>query len=165
MTEFEERLTHEYSKLAEQYAQEQKERSAQVESLGTQVRQWAEQYAREQTRRGDQVGELGSARAAVSRSIRTRAESAHRVGEYARGATTTTGRTCHDLDHRIRRAVEERQQNDRRLQQCYERIGNTYSMIHPEAEKKRKDGDRPDRVEGLIESRIQNRMRSRDIEL
>ena len=105
--------------------------------------------------------ELGSARAAVSRSIRTRAESAHRVGEYARGATTTNGRTCHDLDHRIRRAVEERQQNDRRLQQCYERVGNTYSLIHPEAEQKRKDGDRPDRVEGLIESRIQNRMRSR----
>ena len=54
---------------------------------------------------------------------------------------------------------------DRRLQQCYERVGNTYSMIHPEAEQKRKDGDRPDRVEGLIESRIQNRMPSRDIEL
>ena len=40
-------------------------------------------------------------------------------------------------------------------------------MIHPEAEQKRKDGDRPDRVKGLIENRIQNRMRSRsyDIEL
>ena len=34
-------------------------------------------------------------------------------------------------------------------------------MIHPEAEQKRKDGDRPDRVEGLIESRIQGKMRSR----
>ena len=33
--------------------------------------------------------------------------------------------------------------------------------MRPEAEQKRKDGDRPDRVEGLIESRIQNRMRSR----
>ena len=60
MTEFEERLTHECSKLAEQYAQEQKERSAQVERLGKQVRQWAEQYAREQTRRGDQVASLGA---------------------------------------------------------------------------------------------------------
>ena len=40
-------------------------------------------------------------------------------------------------------------------------------MIHPEAEQKRKDGDRPDRVEGLTESRIQNRMRSlgHDIDL
>ena len=41
----------------------------------------------------------------------------------------------------------------------------TDRVIHSEAEQKRKDGDRPDRVEGLIESRIQNRMRSRDIEL
>ena len=35
-------------------------------------------------------------------------------------------------------------------------------MIHVEAKQKRKDGDRPDRVAGLIESRIQKRMRSRD---
>ena len=60
MTEFEERLTHEYSTLAKQYAQEQKALSAQVASLGTQVRQWAEQYAREQTRLGDQVASLGA---------------------------------------------------------------------------------------------------------
>ena len=106
MTEFEERLTHEYSKLAEQYAQEQKELSAQVESLGKQVRQLAE-------------------------AIRAGAESAHRVGEYARGATTTAGRTCHDLDRRLRLAFGERQQNDRRLQRCYEGIERTFSMIHP----------------------------------
>ena len=37
-------------------------------------------------------------------------------------------------------------------------------MIHVEAEQKRKDGDRPDRVEGLIESRIQKRMRSLDFD-
>ena len=36
-------------------------------------------------------------------------------------------------------------------------------MIHVEAEQKRKDGDRLDRVAGLIESRIQKRMRSRDV--
>ena len=47
MTEFEERLTHEYSKLAEQYAQEQKELSAQVASLGKHVRRLAEQSAQE----------------------------------------------------------------------------------------------------------------------
>ena len=41
--ELEERLTHEYSKLAGQYAQEQKELSAQVESLGKQVRRLADQ--------------------------------------------------------------------------------------------------------------------------
>ena len=105
--------------------------------------------------------ELGKAGAAVGRAIRAGAESAHRVGEYARGATTTTGRTCHDLDRRLRLAFGERQQNDRRLQRCYEGIERTFSLIHPEAEQKRKDGDRPDRVEGLIESRIQNRIRSR----
>ena len=47
MTEFEERLTHEYSKLAEQYAQEQKELSAQVASLGAHVRRLADQSAQE----------------------------------------------------------------------------------------------------------------------
>ena len=43
----------------------------------------------------------------------------------------------------------------------------TDRVIHSEAEQKRKDGDRPDRVEGLIESRIQNRIRSHshDIDL
>ena len=34
-------------------------------------------------------------------------------------------------------------------------------MIHGEAEQKRKAGDQPDRVAGLIESRIQSRARSR----
>ena len=34
-------------------------------------------------------------------------------------------------------------------------------MIHPEAERKRQAGDQPDRVAGLVESRIQNRARSR----
>ena len=103
----------------------------------------------------------------LGRAIRTGAESTHRVGEYARGATTTTGRTCHGLDRRLRLAFGERQQNDRRLQQCYEGVGRTFSLIHSEAAQKRKDGDRPDRVEGLIESRIQNRIRSHshDIDL
>ena len=32
-------------------------------------------------------------------------------------------------------------------------------MIHGEAEQKRQAGDQPDRVAGLIESRIQNRSR------
>ena len=110
---------------------------------------------------------LGRASATVGRSLRTGAESAHRVGEYARETTTANGRTCHDLDRRLRLAFGERQQNDRRLQQCYEGVGNTYSLIHPEAAQKRKDGDRPDRVEGFIESRIQNRIRSlgHDIDL
>ena len=110
---------------------------------------------------------LGRASATVGRSLRTGAESAHRVGEHARETTTANGRTCHDLDRRLRLAFGERQQNDRRLQQCYEGVGRTFSLIHSEAAQKRKDGDRPDRVEGLIESRIQNRIRSHshDIDL
>ena len=48
MTEFEERLTHEFSTLAAQYAQEQKQLSGQVASLGEQVRHLVAQYAREQ---------------------------------------------------------------------------------------------------------------------
>ena len=49
MTEFEQRLTDEFSKLAEQHAQEQKELSAPVASLGKRVRQLAGQYGQEQT--------------------------------------------------------------------------------------------------------------------
>ena len=35
-------------------------------------------------------------------------------------------------------------------------------MIHGEAERKRQAGDQPDRVAGLVESRIQDRARSRE---
>ena len=89
------------------------------------------------------------------------AASARQVGEYACGATTIVGHICHDLDQRIRSALEERQHHDRRLEHTYEGYQRALSMIHPEAEQKRKDGDRPDRVEGRIESLIEGRMRSR----
>ena len=145
------------ARLQETYDRVRRALDARVQQAGRAIRAGAERAVRAGR-------ELGQAGAAVGRAIRAGAESAHRVGEYARGATTTTGRTCHDLDRRLRLAFGERQQNDRRLQQCYERVGRTFSLIHPEAEQKRKDGDRPDRVEGLIESRIQNRMRSRDID-
>ena len=49
MTELEQRLTNELSKLAAQYAQDQKRLAGQVERLEEQVRQLAGQYAREQT--------------------------------------------------------------------------------------------------------------------
>ena len=45
MTELEQRLTNEFGKLAEQYAQEQKRLAGQVERLEDQVRQLAGQYA------------------------------------------------------------------------------------------------------------------------
>ena len=142
------------ARLQETYDRVRRALDARVQQAGRAIRAGAERAVRAGR-------ELGQAGAAVGRAIRAGAESAHRVGEYARGATTTTGRTCHDLDRRLRLAFGERQQNDRRLQRCYEGIERTFSMIHPEAEQKRKDGDRPDRVEGLIESRIQNRIRSR----
>ena len=90
--------------------------------------------------------ELGRASATVGRALRTGAERAHQVGEYTR---------------RSRREI------DQQLQGADGRFNRALSVIHVEAEQKRKDGDRPDRVEGLIESRIQNRMRSRshDIDL
>ena len=44
MTELEQRLTNEFGKLAEQYAQEQKRQAGQVERLEEQVRQLAGQY-------------------------------------------------------------------------------------------------------------------------
>ena len=48
MTEFEQRLTHEYGKLAGQYAQGQTRLAGQVVSLEEHVRRLAEQYAQEQ---------------------------------------------------------------------------------------------------------------------
>ena len=48
MTEFEERLTHDYSTLAEQYAQEQQQLSGQVARLAEQVRHLADQQSSDQ---------------------------------------------------------------------------------------------------------------------
>ena len=53
------------------------------------------------------------------------------------------------------------QRNDQRIQRCCEGYERALSVIHPEAEGKRKDGDRWDRVAGRIESLIQARTRSR----
>ena len=54
------------------------------------------------------------------------------------------------------------------MQRVYERVQRarggferTLSLIHAEAEQKRKAGNRGDRVEGRIESLIQGRVRSR----
>ena len=86
--------------------------------------------------------DLGRAGATVGRAIRTGAESAHRVGEYTRRARREIDQQLQDADGRFNRAL---------------------GVIHVEAEQKRKDGDRPDRVEGLLESFLQSRARSLDI--
>ena len=58
MTELEQRLTNEFGKLAEQYADDQRRLAGAVERLEEQVRQLAGQYAREQTQLAPQVESL-----------------------------------------------------------------------------------------------------------
>ncbi len=58
MSELEQRLVKEWSKLAEQYGQDQKRLSGQVERLEKQVRQLAGQYARDQKQLAEQVESL-----------------------------------------------------------------------------------------------------------
>lgn len=86
---------------------------------------------------------LGRAGATVGRAIRAAEESAHRVDGYYRRA------------HQARREI------DRQLQGAHGRFNRAMGMIHPEAERKRNAAGQPDRVAGLVESRIQDRARSR----
>ena len=136
MTELEQRLTNEFGKLAEQYERDQRRLARAVERLEEQVRQLVGQYAREQTQLAGQVEALTEKHAAV-------------------------GRACNDIDQRIRGTFEECELNDQRLQRCCEGYERTHSLIHGEADQKRKAGNRRDRVEGRIESLIQGRARSR----
>ena len=106
------------------------------------------QQARRAIRRGSEAAVRAGraavrAGATVGRAIRAGAESAHRVDEYSRRA------------HQARREI------DRQLQGSHGRFNRAMAMIHGEAEQKRQAGDQPDRVAGLIESRIQDRVRSR----
>ena len=131
MTEFEERLTHEYSTLAEQYAQEQKELSGQVASLGKQVRQWAEQYAREQTRLGDQVASLGAHvrrladQSAQERKAHTEWASTLVEQQQQLGAHVTTLTTEYEgLLENVNRMIDA-------SNQCYERVGRHFFADPP----------------------------------
>ena len=91
MTEFEQRSTDEFSKLAAQYAQEQKELSAQVASLGKQVWQWAGQYAQEQTQLAGQVATLEEQVRRLAEQY-TQAQTKHAtwIGELGVRVTTLT---------------------------------------------------------------------------
>ena len=108
---------------------------------------------------------LGRTGARIGRTIRAGGETVRQVGEpdgsVGRGPTKD-GYTYHEIDRRLRKT-------DRHIQRIYERVQRarggfkrTVSLIHAEAEQKRKAGDRWDRVEGRIESLIQGRVRSRD---
>ena len=97
---------------------------------------------------------LATAGATVGRAIRRGAETVRRVGardDPARRRPREDGRAYHEIDRRLRRS--------------YGRSERTLSLIHAAAEQKRKAGDRWDRVESLIESRIQDRFRSRGDDL
>ena len=72
------------------------------------------------------------------------------------------GRTHHEIDRRLRRAGQEIRRADLRLQRARGGFERTLSLIHGEAQQKRKQGNPWDRVEGRIESLIQGRVRSRD---
>ena len=104
--------------------------------------------ARRAVRRGSEAAgragrALGRAGARIGRAIRAGAESAHRVDE-----------TCRRV-HRTHREI------DRQLQGAHGRFNRAMALIHGEVEQKRQAGGQPDRVEGLIESRIRDLERSR----
>ena len=97
---------------------------------------------------------LGRAGTTISRAIRAGAEASSQVGQRLREGTEAVGRTCDEVDRRLRGS-------EQHIQRSGEGFERAHSLIHAEAEQKRKAGDRWDRVEGRIESLIQGRMRSR----
>ena len=108
---------------------------------------------------------LGRAGATISRAIRRGAETVRRVGEQddrTRRGPPEDGRTCDEIDRRLRKTDQHMQRVYERVQRARGGFERTVSLIHAEAEQKRKAGDRWDRVEGRIESLIQGRVRSRD---
>ena len=93
-------------------------------------------------------------RTALDRRIQQAGRAVHAGAEETRRMDRRVGRTCHDLDRRLRLALE----NVNRMIDASNSVRGSWTNFcddPPEAEQKRKDGDRPDRVEGLIESRIQ----------
>ena len=122
--------------------------------------------ARRAIRRGSEAAgragrALGRAGATIGRAIHAGADAVGRAGRDFDREHAAVGRTCDDIDQRIRGSFEECKRNDQRLQRCCEGYERTHSLIHGEAEQKRKVGDRWDRVEGRVESLIQGRARSR----
>ena len=107
---------------------------------------------------------LGRAGATISRAVRTGAERVRRVGEQddrTRRGPPEDGRTCDEIDRRLRKTDQHMQRVYERVQRARGGFERTVSLIHAEAEQKRKAGHRWDRVEGRIESLIQGRVRSR----
>ena len=94
MTELEQRLTNEFGKLAEQYAEDQRRLAGQVEGLGR-------------------------AGAAIGRSARVRSEGVYQVEQDLRGAGDTLGRASAALGQSAR----VRSAGVRQVEQVHERTG------------------------------------------
>ena len=108
---------------------------------------------------------LGRAGARIGRTIRAGGETVRRGGELydsTRRGPAKDGRTYHEIDRRLRKTDQHMQRVYERVQRARGGFERTVSLIHAEAEQKRKAGNRRDRVEGKIESLIQGRVRSRD---
>ena len=108
---------------------------------------------------------LGRTGARIGRELRAGSFQFQSAGE--RDATTQQGppkdgRTHHEIDRRLRRTDQRVQGFRRSVQLARGGFERTFSLIHAEAEQKRKQGHRWDRVEGRIESLIQGRVRRRD---
>ena len=107
---------------------------------------------------------LGRAGATNGRGVRAggfQLQSAGELDETTRTGPPKDGRTHHEIDRRLRRAGQEIRRVDLRLQRARGGFERTLSLIHGEAQQKRKQGNPWDRVEGRIESLIQGRARSR----
>ena len=107
---------------------------------------------------------LGESGARIGRAIRAGGERVRQVAELddrARRGPPKDGRTRHAIDRRLRGAEQLIQRLDRIIQRSCGGFERARSLIHAEAEQKRKAGDRWGRVEGRIESLIQGRVRSR----
>ena len=107
---------------------------------------------------------LGRTGARIGRELRAGGFQLQSAGE--RDATTQKGppkdgRTHHEIDRRLRQTDQRVRGFRRSVQLARGGFERTFSLIHAEAEQKRKQGHRWGRVEGRIESLIQGRVRSR----
>ena len=111
---------------------------------------------------------LGRAGATVGRAIRAGAATVRRVGgqdDPPRTGPPKDGRACDEIDRRLRQSGQAIRRADQRLQRARGGFDRTLSLIHAEAQQKRKQGDRWGRVEGRIVSLIQDRVPSRGDDL
>ena len=148
MTEFDERLTHEYSTLAAQYAQEQQQLSGQVARLEAHVRHLVDQQGRRsaavyrvEQNLGGTGRALGHASAALGRSERLRSAGLRQVEQVHGRTARNLERTCRESDQGIQRT---RAAFGRGLKAVRAAVEHTRTRPH----------GLPDRVQGLIENLI-----------